>query len=74
MGGHEIKRSMVTHETQEFLDRFRPLEDNIPTSYVLVLPMVIVLSVSALFWGASDPPFISKGGEVTRKVTESVIT
>jgi hypothetical protein len=25
-GGHEIERSMVTHETQGFLDRFRPPE------------------------------------------------
>jgi hypothetical protein len=25
-------------------------------------------------WGASTPPFISKGGELTRKVTKSVIT
>jgi hypothetical protein len=24
-GSHEIERTMVTQETQEFLDRFRPL-------------------------------------------------
>jgi hypothetical protein len=43
-------------------------------SCVLVLLMTIVLYVYVVFWGASTPPFISKGGEVTRKVTESVIT
>jgi hypothetical protein len=32
---------MVTQETQGILDRFRPLEDNSPTSYVLVLLMAI---------------------------------
>jgi hypothetical protein len=42
--------------------------------YVLVLPMAIVLSVSILFWGASTPPFISTGGEVTMKVIELVTT
>jgi hypothetical protein len=34
----------------------------------------LVLCVSVLFWGASTPPFISKGGKVTRKVTELVTT
>jgi hypothetical protein len=43
-------------------------------SCVLVLLMAIVLSVSILFWGASNPPFIYKGGEVTRKVTGLVTT
>jgi hypothetical protein len=27
-----------------------------------------------VMWGASNPPFISKGGEVIRKVTQSVTT
>jgi hypothetical protein len=36
--------------------------------------MTIVLSVSVIFWGASTPPFIFKGGEVIRKLTESVTT
>jgi hypothetical protein len=33
-----------------------------------------VLHVSVLLWGASTPPFISKEGEVIRKVTKSVTT
>jgi hypothetical protein len=41
-------------------------------SCVLVLLIAIVLSV--VFWSASTPPFISNGGKVTRKVTESVTT
>jgi hypothetical protein len=44
---------------------------------VLVLLMAVVLCCSCAssspFEGASTSPFISKGGEVTRKVTESVI-
>jgi hypothetical protein len=42
-------------------------------SYVLILLMTIDVVV-VVFLGASIPPFISKGDEVTRKVTESVIT
>jgi hypothetical protein len=42
-------RSMVTQETQGFLDRSDPLEDNIPMSCVLVLLMEIVFSVSVVF-------------------------
>jgi hypothetical protein len=34
--------------------------------------LVLLLDLSPV--GASTPPFISKGGEVTRKVTESVTT
>jgi hypothetical protein len=40
-------------------------------SCFLVLPMAIDVVLKLL--GASTPPFISKGGEVTWKVTESVI-
>jgi hypothetical protein len=36
--------------------------------------MAIVLFVSVIFWGASTPPFISKGAEVIKKLTESVTT
>jgi hypothetical protein len=32
------------------------------------------LSLSVVFWSASTPPFIFKGGEVTRKLIELVIT
>jgi hypothetical protein len=32
---------MITHETQRFLDRFRPPEDNSHTYYVLVLLIAI---------------------------------
>jgi hypothetical protein len=42
-------------------------EDNSPTFYVLVLLMAIVVAV--VLWGASTPPFTSKGVEVTKKVT-----
>jgi hypothetical protein len=49
-------------------------EDNRTMSYVLVLLMAIVLSVSIIFWDASTSPFISKEGEVTRKITGSVTT
>jgi hypothetical protein len=59
-------------------------EDNSPTSCVLVLLMAIdvvviivilvLTSTSSPSRGASTPPFISKGGEVTWKVTESVTT
>jgi hypothetical protein len=44
-----VMRSMVTQETQGFLDRSDPLEDNIPMSCVLVLLMEIVFSVSVVF-------------------------
>jgi hypothetical protein len=60
------------------------LEDNSPTSCVLVLllaiDMVVVVvrlvltSSSCPFGGASTSPFISKGAKVTRKVTEWVTT
>jgi hypothetical protein len=44
-------------------------------SCVLALLMAIgVMFFCSSLLGASTPPFISKGGEVTRKVTESVIT
>jgi hypothetical protein len=43
-------------------------------SCVLVKLMAIVLSMYVVFGGASTPPFISKGGEVTKKVIESVTT
>ncbi len=50
--------------------------DNSHTSCVLVLLMAIGVVVEVVltcpFGGASTPPFISKGVEVTRKVTESV--
>jgi hypothetical protein len=36
--------------------------------------MLWLLFFDLLFRGASTPPFISKRGEVTRKVTESVTT
>jgi hypothetical protein len=49
-------------------------EGNSPTSYVLVLLMAIAVVFLVLPRGASMPPFISKGGEVTRKVTELVTT
>jgi hypothetical protein len=44
--GHDIERSMVTQETQGFLDSSGLPEDNSPTSYVLVLlmaPNVVVV-------------------------------
>jgi hypothetical protein len=68
---------VVTQETQGFIDRFRPQKDNSPMSCVLVLLMAIGVAVEVVDLsprGASTPPFISKGGEVTRKVTESVTT
>jgi hypothetical protein len=34
----------------------------------------MAIGVMLTLWGASTPPFISKGDEVTRKVTESVTT
>jgi hypothetical protein len=40
---------------------------------VLVVFLVVGL-VLTFSWGASAPPFISKGDEVTRKITESVTT
>jgi hypothetical protein len=43
-------------------------------SFVLVLLMAIGVVVSYPRWGASTPPFISMGSEVTRKVTNSVTT
>jgi hypothetical protein len=59
---------MVTHETQEFLHRFNLLEDNSPTSYVLILPRVIDVVVVVLvivllspLGGCPCPPFISMG-------------
>jgi hypothetical protein len=36
--------------------------------------MTIGVVVEVVYWDASTPPFISKGSEVTRKVTESVTT
>jgi hypothetical protein len=32
------------------------------------------MTIGVILWGGSTPPFISKGSEVTRKVTESVTT
>jgi hypothetical protein len=52
-------------------------EDNRPRFCVLVLLMaidVVVVCLGHFSSGASTPPFVSKGGEVTRKVTESVTT
>jgi hypothetical protein len=73
-GGHEIEKTIITQETQEFLDRFNPPEDNSPTSCVLIFLVAIsVMVVVVLLWGASTPPFISKGGEVIRKDPELVI-
>jgi hypothetical protein len=61
---------MVTYETQAFLDRFKPPEDNSPTFYVLILLMVIDVVVVVVgfiltcslypFEGASTPSFIFK--------------
>jgi hypothetical protein len=45
MGDREIKRTMVTKETQVFLDRFRPPEDNSHMSCILVLLMAIDVAV-----------------------------
>jgi hypothetical protein len=59
-------------------------KDNSPTSCVLILLLTInvvviicwtfLTSSSCPFRGASTPSFISKGGEVKRKITESVTT
>jgi hypothetical protein len=43
-------------------------------SYILLLLMVIGVTVLVLSLGGSTPPFISKGGEVTMKVTKSATT
>jgi hypothetical protein len=43
------------------------LDDNSPTSNVLVLLMAIVLSVFVVFRGSSTPPFISKGVRLQRR-------
>jgi hypothetical protein len=43
-------------------------------SYVIVLLMAIGFVLYLSPSGASTPPFISKGGKVTRKVTEPVKT
>jgi hypothetical protein len=64
---------MVTQETQEFLDRFRPPEGSLRHVF-LYCSWQLVWWLSLSFWGASTPPFISKEGEVIRKVTESVTT
>jgi hypothetical protein len=45
--------------------------------FLMAIDVVIVsvgLVLTSLLRGASTPPFISKGGEVTRMVTESVTT
>jgi hypothetical protein len=55
---------ILTHETQVFLDRFRPPEDNNLTSCVFVLLMTIdlvVVVVDLSSRGAFTPPFIFKG-------------
>jgi hypothetical protein len=39
---------------------------------LLVTISVVLDSSDLLLWGASTPPFIFKGDEVTRKVIESV--
>jgi hypothetical protein len=43
---------------------------------MLLMAISVVFEVCHTFapWGASTPPFISKGGEVTRKVTKSIAT
>jgi hypothetical protein len=43
-------------------------------SCVLVFLIAIDIVVAVVLWGASTPPFISKRGEVIRKVTELVTT
>jgi hypothetical protein len=63
---------MVTQETQQFLNKF--MEDNSPMSCVLVLLMTIVLLFFTPVGCLYPPPFYIQGGEVTRKVTESVTT
>jgi hypothetical protein len=60
--------------TQDFYISSNLPEDNSLKSCVLVLLMTIVFVVRLSPRGASTPPFISKGGEVIRKVTKSVIT
>jgi hypothetical protein len=66
---------MVAQEKQEFLDRLRPSEYNSPMSCVLVLLMTINVAVEVVTVGCFYPSFyIQGGGEVTRKVTESVTT
>jgi hypothetical protein len=50
---------MVTQETQGFLDRFSPVEDNSPTSCVLIL--LLAIDVVVVVQGCPCPPFISKG-------------
>jgi hypothetical protein len=52
MSGREIKRTMITYKTNEFLDRFRPLEDNSTTSYVFVFLIAIDIVVLLFVWGA----------------------
>jgi hypothetical protein len=41
---------------------------------VVIVVGLALTSSSCPFGGASTPPFISKGGEVTKKVSESVTT
>jgi hypothetical protein len=50
---------MVTRESQEFLDRFSPLKDNISTSCVIVLLIAIdvIVIVELDVWGWLYPLF-----------------
>jgi hypothetical protein len=60
-----IARSMVTQDTQGFLDRSGLLEDNSPMSCVLVLLMVIdvvVVSLGLVPRGVFYPSFCIQGG------------
>jgi hypothetical protein len=58
-GGHEIERTMVTHETQGFLDKFELSEDNNPISCVLVLLGAIDVVVVLGVWGGGSPALLS---------------
>jgi hypothetical protein len=68
---------MITQQAEGFLACSNDLKDNSPPiSCVLVLLVtigVVLDSSDLLLWGASTPPFISKGDEVTRKIIESVV-
>jgi hypothetical protein len=61
---------MVTQETQGFLDRFSPVEDNSPTSCVLILLLAIDVVVEVQ--GVPLPSFYIQGVGVIRKVPKLV--
>jgi hypothetical protein len=67
---------MVTQETKDFWIGSNLAKDNSPTSCILVFLTTIDVAVEIVLdltsRSASTPRFISKGGEITRKVTESV--